>query len=158
MEEKQKMGLVERCLGGLAVIGVIGWLLTLLHPFCPQMFPLPAVAGLGEFGDSFGSVNALFSALALLGVLYSIRLQSKELADTRRELTRTAEAQEKMLEASRRQLRISAESALVDTAANGFALLRSTKWADECSSILDEFLGDLRLEVKRIKEESESGH
>ncbi|MEZ6115463.1 MAG: hypothetical protein R3C28_02655 [Pirellulaceae bacterium] len=36
--------------------------------------------GAGEFGDQFGAVNALFSGLALLGVIIAIMLQMKELA------------------------------------------------------------------------------
>ncbi|MEL3921995.1 putative phage abortive infection protein [Aeromonas enteropelogenes] len=39
-----------------------------------------------EFGDSFGVLNALFSGLAFAGLLYSIRLQGKELADSKSEM------------------------------------------------------------------------
>ena len=56
----------------------------------------------GTFGDSFGAVNALFSGLAFAGIIFTIILQKRELTlqrlvliDTRRELKRTAEAQEK---------------------------------------------------------------
>jgi len=37
----------------------------------------------GSFGDKFGAVNALFSGLAFAGILVALRLQSKELKDTR---------------------------------------------------------------------------
>jgi hypothetical protein len=37
-------------------------------------------------GDSFGTVNALFSGLALAGLVFAIYLQQKELEDTRKEL------------------------------------------------------------------------
>jgi hypothetical protein len=33
----------------------------------------------GTFGDMFGSVNALFSGLALAGIIFTILLQRKEL-------------------------------------------------------------------------------
>jgi hypothetical protein len=33
----------------------------------------------GAFGDGFGHINSLFSALALIGVIYSLHLQEKEL-------------------------------------------------------------------------------
>ncbi|GJM17207.1 MAG: hypothetical protein DHS20C13_25340 [Thermodesulfobacteriota bacterium] len=56
----------------------------------------------GTFGDSFGAINSLFSGLALAGIIYTIFLQRKELKlqrlellETRKELSRTAEAQEK---------------------------------------------------------------
>ena len=55
----------------------------------------------GQFGDLFGSVNALFSGLAFAGVVFAILLQRQELAlqrqelkDTRAEMKRTADAQE----------------------------------------------------------------
>jgi hypothetical protein len=40
----------------------------------------------GQFGDLFGSVNALFSGLAFLGLIYTIRLQGQELSLQREEL------------------------------------------------------------------------
>ncbi|TWU22234.1 hypothetical protein Pla52o_32900 [Novipirellula galeiformis] len=45
----------------------------------------------GEFGDMFGAANALFSGLALLGVVIAIILQSQELALQRQELRETRE-------------------------------------------------------------------
>ncbi len=55
----------------------------------------------GQFGDMFGALNAMFSGLAFLGIIYTITLQReelglqrKELELTRQELKRTAEAQE----------------------------------------------------------------
>lgn len=43
----------------------------------------------GTFGDMFGSVNALFSGLALAGIILTILLQRKELRLQREELTET---------------------------------------------------------------------
>lgn len=40
----------------------------------------------GTFGDQFGAVNALFSALAFAGLIYTIILQTKELGFQRKEL------------------------------------------------------------------------
>ena len=58
----------------------------------------------GQFGDMFGAVNALFSSLALIGVIVAILIQRKELtlqreelALTRKELSRSAKAQEQSL-------------------------------------------------------------
>lgn len=55
----------------------------------------------GMFGDMFGAVNALFSGLALAGIIYTILLQREELSLqreelrlTREEMKRTANAQE----------------------------------------------------------------
>lgn len=82
----------------------------------------------GTFGDMFGSINALFSGLALAGIILTILLQRKELAlqrqelqDTREELRRTANAQEKSEVALNRQaenLKISAELSALNSLIN----------------------------------------
>jgi hypothetical protein len=41
------------------------------------------LAGKGQFGDSYGALNALFSGLAFAGLGYAIYLQRQELAETR---------------------------------------------------------------------------
>ena len=67
----------------LLVVGAfsvtIGWL--------PTLYGKPKSAG--EFGDMFGSVNALFSGLALLGVVVAILMQRSELRLQREELEQT---------------------------------------------------------------------
>lgn len=45
----------------------------------------------GIFGDMFGSINALFSGFALLGIILTIYLQTRELELQRIELTETRE-------------------------------------------------------------------
>ena len=42
----------------------------------------------GEFGDSFGTLNTLFSGLAFSGVLISLLFQRKDLAETRGQVAR----------------------------------------------------------------------
>lgn len=56
----------------------------------------------GTFGDLFGSVNALYSGLAFIGVVYAmllqkeeLKLQREELKETREQLERSADAQVK---------------------------------------------------------------
>lgn len=46
---------------------------------------------LGPFGDVYGALNTLFSGLAFAGLIISIRLQSKELSETREELKEQSE-------------------------------------------------------------------
>ena len=65
----------------------------------------------GTFGDMFGAINSLFSALAFGGIIYTIYLQKSELSlqrqelvETRKELARSAEAQEKSEKALNKQL------------------------------------------------------
>lgn len=48
----------------------------------------------GLFGDMFGGLNALFSALAFAALIYTADLQRKELECQRKELKQTREAME----------------------------------------------------------------
>lgn len=77
------------------------------------------------FGNMFGPISALFSGLAFAGIIITIILQSRELAlqrlelkDTREELKRSADAQEKSEKALLRQaenLKISAKLTALNT-------------------------------------------
>ncbi len=65
------------------IISVVSlWLLVGLGPAVLAGWPSRA----GEFGDMFGAVNALFSGLAFVGVVYAILLQADELRLQREEL------------------------------------------------------------------------
>jgi len=75
---------------------VLLWLIVGVVPF---LF-LSDLHDAAEFADAFGFVNALFAALAFGGVIWAIRLQTKELElqrleveETRDELRRSADAQ-----------------------------------------------------------------
>ena len=61
----------------------------------------PEIECRGQFGDSFGAVNALFAGLAFAGVIYAIILQKKELGLQRDELG----LQRKELEDTRAEIR-----------------------------------------------------
>jgi hypothetical protein len=86
----------------------------------------PDLVNRGQFGDMFGGMNALFSGLAFLGVIYAmwlqreeLELQRRELELTRRELKRTAAAQEKSEKALSKQ----AESLKLTAKLNGLSSL-----------------------------------
>lgn len=49
----------------------------------------PNIGVRGQFGDSFGAINALFAGLAFAGVIFAIILQKKELELQRQELKET---------------------------------------------------------------------
>lgn len=64
----------------------------------------------GTLGDSFGTVNALFSGLAFAFLIYTaylqkeeLKLQRKELQDNRAELKRSADAHNELVELTMRQ-------------------------------------------------------
>lgn len=82
----------------------------------------------GQFGDMFGSVNALFSGLAFAGLIYAILLQRKELslqrdelklqreemAASRKELAAQVAAQRALFLAAVGQIRVAAEQARIE--------------------------------------------
>lgn len=65
------------------------------------------VTGAGVFGDMFGAANAFFSGLALMGIVYAIALQQRELQLQRNELMRLAEAGAESNAVRLRQLQLS---------------------------------------------------
>jgi len=100
---------------GCAIVVIVGlWFAT--EPLLAWW--LPDLEKRSQLGDSFGALNALFSGLALAGVILAIllqreelRLQRKELEETRAELKRQADAAEKQevsLEKQRRAMLLSA--------------------------------------------------
>lgn len=87
------MELPWRLFAGILVL----WLLVGVVPFAVWANLHDAA----EFASAFGFVNALFAALAFGGVIWAIRLQTKELElqrleieETRDELRRSADAQQ----------------------------------------------------------------
>ena len=82
---------------------IVLWILAIIVlPLC-----FPNIEKRGQFGDSFGVVNALFSGLALAGVIYAIILQKNELELQREELKETRKeirGQKEQLEAQNQTL------------------------------------------------------
>lgn len=94
-------------------------------------YPEPGSAA--EFGDMFGWVNALFSGLALAGVILAVLFQTHELRLQRRELDETQE----MLHLQREEMQRSAEAqeAIVTLSALSEA---STSTRDQILDLVDE--------------------
>lgn len=57
----------------------------------------------GQFGDKFGSVNALFSGLAFAGLIYTIVLQRKDLQLQKKDLEQTRKELEGQKEEAKKQ-------------------------------------------------------
>lgn len=96
---------------------------------------LPGWPERGQFGDIFGSVNALFSGLAFAGLFWSLRvqqeqlllqqdelrlqreelkLQREEMAASRGELARQVEAQQALFRASAAQVTVASVQAQIE--------------------------------------------
>ncbi|GAS82407.1 hypothetical protein [Paenibacillus amylolyticus] len=73
-------------------IGIIFWLAVctvLLFWFgtwylIPRLYEEPTGLGAGTFGDMFGAVNALFSGLAFVGLIYTILVQREDLQEQKK--------------------------------------------------------------------------
>ena len=86
---------------------IVAFVIIIWSLFLLEWFPWWITEERGEFGDSFGVVNALFSGLAFAGVIWAIILQKKELALQREELANTREeikGQKEQLEAQNQTL------------------------------------------------------
>ncbi|MFO1439558.1 MAG: hypothetical protein U1F81_14655 [Verrucomicrobiaceae bacterium] len=86
----------------------------------------------GQLGDLFGGVNALFSGLALAGVVTAVILQShelhlqrKELELTRHELTKSAEANRNAANALAEQISMQVQAAELMTISTLLASVNS---------------------------------
>ena len=140
----------------LAILAIL--LAWIIYGFV-VFYTLPDWPERGAFGDMFGAINALFSGLALAGVILAIFLQKQELELqrhelelTRQELARTAEAQEQSREALRTQAYTLNLSAQVSAYA---ALLENHRspvsGTPEHLSQLESLLEQLQNELERNK-------
>jgi hypothetical protein len=120
----------------------------------------------GNFGDSFGGINALFSGFAFAGIIYTILLQKKELtlqrqelADTRIELRRAADAQERSERAFQKQIEmmnLSARLNALNSAVeyyNSKAQARLAKGNKVGASVYDSKANELLKEIDEILEQ-----
>lgn len=71
---------------GLFIFVSLSWFVYPIFASIQSVLLLGSELSLNEFGDMYGSLNTLFSGLAFAGVIISIRLQSKELSETRKEM------------------------------------------------------------------------
>jgi hypothetical protein len=84
-------------------IGLVIILVTIIYGFAVQNLS-SSDENRGTFGDLFGGLNAIFSGLAFAGVIVTILMQMKEMDLTRKELKKSATAQEKSQLALNNQL------------------------------------------------------
>lgn len=62
------------------------WIIWFLHPFLAKRMLIPwNPEVVGQWGDTFGALNALMSTLAFGAVFYTIRLQQNQINQTQRE-------------------------------------------------------------------------
>ena len=125
-----------------------------------------STTGPGPFGDMFGAVNALFSGLAFAGIIVALwlqrrdlemqrgllQIQMEEIKLQRKELARSAAAQEELVRAMRRQsetLRVTAEANVRASLMQAYSTpitagggMYQDKWDHELTQLL-RVLGEL---------------
>lgn len=125
------------------------------------LWKLPEWDERGSFGDMFGGVNALFTGIALIGVVYAIHLQRqdlvlqrKELELTRHELSRTAEAQEEASQMLAKQVwamhessRLNALGALVQAHASSLSGSPGSALRGEVTRKMNRYVERLETEL-----------
>jgi hypothetical protein len=89
----------------------------------------------GQFGDMFGSVNSLFTGLAFLGLLFSIRQQHADSQLQREQLRVAIEAQTKNAEAYQAQLAEQRQTRELQQALHQFGILNED-WAINARSLI----------------------
>lgn len=116
-----------------SIIGAVFIILAWTLSFCMLLLVFGTPKTLGEFGDSFGAINALFSGLAFLGVIVAIVLQRQELIEQRLEIRNSRIAQEESASALQQTLqdaKVRTELESLNLLINSYTILvESTRFA-----------------------------
>lgn len=76
----------DRIVRRVAVGVVVVWLVWFFHPFLAMRMIIPwDPEKVGQWGDSFGALNALMSTFAFAAVFYTLRLQQRQIIETQRD-------------------------------------------------------------------------
>ncbi len=152
MAEENSNAEISKMIWLVPVVILVLWLATWLL----GVYLVDDWAKRGQFGDLFGSINALFSGLALAGVVTAIFLQKQELAlqraelkMTRDELRRTADAQEKSEDAVARQAHALQQAAQLQGLTSLLGVYSgSSSQHKNCWVEIEKILGEAGVKVK----------
>jgi hypothetical protein len=113
----------------------------------------------GQFGDTFGSINALFTGLALVGLLYTILLQNQQLRAQHQEIQQQLRASFRQSREQFLTVRLSAQVALLQTqeAANQLPLTGTPKERTLESQQRLAQLIDRRIRIELLGFDSQQG-
>ncbi len=141
------------------VVVLLLWLAALF--LIPSFIEDPELRG--QFGDSFGAVNALFSGLALAGIVLTLIMQRQELALQREELKLTREEMKRSSDALNSQVDLMVLSALIQGYQNEMINVDEMRSEDPLSSSMisisredpkvTQHKRDLRLQINSLFEQ-----
>ena len=100
----------------LIIASIVILLVYIGYPFIVTVFFDNEWEQIGQFGDSYGSINSLFTGSTLLLLIYTVLMQRVELKYTIEEFRRSATAQEQ----SHQALRMQAETLKIQQFENTF--------------------------------------
>jgi len=127
---------------GLLVTILVAWYFSIT--FVTGIFGEPKT--LSESGDMFGGVNALFSGLALAGVIYAVILQTVDVKTNQKNL-------EKSIEANRVSSELVALAALIQE--GNSALERYDRWYENSSKDYSKAQKTVRDKIKLYRQQVE---
>ncbi len=106
--------------------------------------------GRGTFADMYGAiVGTLFGGLAFAGLILTIRIQQRELRETREELARTANAQDAHVKVAQLAARLDAATVLRQFYIDEHLKVSSTSWAQVDRN------DEIELLLKRLDNDAE---
>ncbi len=122
-------------------------------------FGQPTTAG--QFGDTFGAIGALFTGLSLVGIVYALILERKDLQATLEEIRLqrevqqlSAEALERQIDMMQKQARVQALTTLIQTPLEIDASTFLDRYKPAARQTRDKF-GDYLEELERLREDLE---
>lgn len=149
---------------------ILSWLLLGLFPTaivyrqkCPSSFPDANLSQMaGTIGDSFGLVNSFFTGAALLFVIWSIRLQQREIQFAREEWKDNTSSQLEQVRMMKQAASLTATNHIYNHYSNGYgkqdesgvlaAIARGhRRWAirESFASFDEVFADERKLQVSR---------
>lgn len=127
MHKESKPSLLENIWFSIIILVILIAAVTATWWLLPPLL-MPGLTELnhrGVYGDSFGSVNALFTGLAFSGIIFTILLQQREIrlqrADFKEQLNEMLESRKEM-KMQNRLLIVQIEAAIANTTAKAIEL------------------------------------
>lgn len=109
-DKEKKKSISPKRITMIILWGILGtvaiWLIIGHAPLLGKLVADPKIASVGAYGDMFGFVNSLFSALAFFAVILTLWMQMEELKNQRKEL----QLQRDELKLSREEMAKAAEA------------------------------------------------
>lgn len=110
-QKDSKLGIRQYVFLSIVVVLIWGISITTIYYIFPDW------TSRGGFGDTFGAVNALFSGLALAGIVYALLLQRAELGMQREELRMNREVMRGQLDEMRSSRQVQSQPLVIPTKA-----------------------------------------